>query len=93
MKRYLVITVLLLTAFSVQADDDEDASVPIKDKGQYQECVGVSLFTLQGRELNSIVNNNRMVVGTNEIPEGWSVVGVTTKTEAEVTEPYLVICH
>lgn len=91
MKRYLLISIISLAASSAQAD--EESSMQFREQGQYQECVGVSLFTMQGRELNSIVKNNRMVVGTNEIPEGWSVIAVTTKTEVDETVPYLVICH
>ena len=91
MKRYLLISILYLAASAAQAD--EELSMKFQVKGQYQECVGVSLFTMQGRELNSIANNNRVVVGTNEIPEGWSVVAVTTKTEVDETVPYLVICR
>ncbi len=91
MKRYLLISIISLAASAAQAD--EELSMQFQNNGSYHECVGVSLFTMQGRELNSIVNNNRMVVGTNEIPEGWRVVAVTTKTEVDETIPYLVICR
>ena len=91
MKRYLLISIISLAASAAMAD--EELSMQIQDNGQYQECVGVSLFTMQGRELNSIVKNNRMVVGTNEIPEGWDVIAVTTKTDVDETVPYLVICQ
>ena len=91
MKRYLLVSILSLAVTAAQAD--EELSMQFQEKGQYQECVGVSLFTMQGRELNSIANNNRVVVGTNVIPEGLSVVAVTNKTEVDETVPYLVICR
>jgi hypothetical protein len=57
------------------------------------ECVGVSLHTMQGKELNSTVKNNRMLKETNTIPKGWTVIGTTEKTESGVVSPFLVICR
>lgn len=91
MKRYLVIPALLITSFATEAS--EGTLSQSHDKAQYRECVAVSLYTIQGKELNSIVKDNRTINDTNAIPEGWSVVGVTTKKEALVTTPHLVICH
>ena len=91
MKRYLVIPVLLLTVFVTEANEKSFTQSHSRD--QYRECVAVSLFTMQGRELNSIVKGNRTLDGTNAIPEGWTVVGVTTKKEATISTPYLVIWH
>ena len=91
MKRYLVFPVLLLSAFATEAN--EKSFTQSYSREQYQECVAVSLFTMQGKELNSIVKGNRTIADTNAIPEGWTVVGVTTKNEATISTPYLVICH
>ena len=91
MNRHLVLPFILFTPFAANAD--ETPSVQSNNKQQYEECVGVSLHTMQGRELNSIVENNRMIKDSNVIPKGWTVVGTTTKTETDVTTPYLVICH
>lgn len=90
MQRHLLIPFLLITPFAATS---ETSAVQTNNKEQYEECVGVSLHTMQGRELNSIVENNRMIKDSNVIPKGWTVVGITTKTETEVTTPYLVICH
>lgn len=90
MEKYIVISVLMLASFSSNAG--EKSSVRSGD-GRYQECVAVSLYTIQGRELNSAVKNNRTIEDTNLIPQGWSVVGVTEETEADETKPYLVICR
>lgn len=91
MKIHLLIAVLFITPFAAMAD--ENTSVNSDDKKQYQECVAVSLYTMQGRELNAIVENDRKIKETNLIPKGWSVIGVTTKKEAGVAAPYMVICH
>ena len=72
---------------------EENASAPVGDSKQYRECVAVSLYTMQGRELNSAVENNRKIKETTLIPKGWTVIGATTKTEAEIITPYVVICH
>ena len=90
MKIYLVIATLLLAAFSVEA---RESSILDNTGAQYTECVAVSLFTIAGRELNSIIDNKRTIETANAIPEGWAVIGVTTKSENEVSRPYLVICH
>lgn len=90
MKKYLVIAILFITSFAAIAD--ENTSVD-SNKGQYQECVAVSLYTMQGRELNSIVDSDRKIKETTVVPKGWSVIGVTTKTEAGLDAPYMVICH
>lgn len=90
MQRHLLIPFLLITPFAAAS---ETSAVQTNNKEQYEECVGVSLHTMQGRELNSIVENNRMIKDSNVIPKGWTVVGTTTKTETDVTTPYLVICH
>jgi hypothetical protein len=91
MKKYLIIPVLFLVALNTEAD--ESASARPDNGAQYMECVGVSLHTMQGKELNSTVKNNRMVKDTNAIPKGWTVIGTTEKTEAGVISPFLVICH
>ena len=91
MRKHLVIAIILFTTFATEAD--ENSSVQANTKEQYDKCVGVSLHTMPGRELNSIVENNRTIKDTTLIPEGWTVIGVTTKKETEVTTPYLVICH
>lgn len=91
MKKYIVLPFILLTTFIVTADE-KTFSQPFS-REQYRECIAASLYTMEGRELNSIVNNNRRIQGTNAIPEGWTVVGITTKKEASATTPYLVICH
>ena len=91
MKRYLIIPVILFSSFVSEANENSSAQSSINK--QYQECLAVSLFTREGREVNSIVENKRKIKETNIIPEGWSVVGVTTKTEADINTPYLVICH
>ena len=90
MKKF-IISVLLLAALSVNAD--ENPSVHPSADHQYRECVAVSLYTVQRRELNSMVKNNREIEDSTAIPEGWSVVGVTSKQDAESDMPYLVICH
>lgn len=91
MKVYLIVPVMFLVAFTAKAD--ESASSRINNGEQYQECVGVSLYTMQGKELNSTVENNRIVKDTNAIPKGWTVIGTTEKTEADVITPFLVICR
>ena len=91
MKRYLIVPVILLSTFVTEANENSLAQSSANE--QYQECLAVSLFTKEGREVNSIVENKRTIKETNIIPEGWSVVGVTTKTEADIDTPYLVICH
>lgn len=91
MKRVLLVPVILLSTFVTAAN--ENSSAPSPANNQYQECLAVSLFTREGKEVNSMVKNNRVIEDTNAIPEGWSVVGVTTKTEADISTPYLVICH
>ncbi len=90
MDKYIVVSILMLTSFASNAGEK---SAVRSDDGRFQECVAVSLYTMQGRELNSAVKNNRKIEETNLIPEGWSVVGVTEETEADTTKPYLVICH
>jgi len=91
MKRYLIIPVLLFSTIITEAKENlpEQSST----NQQYRECVAVSLFTKEGREVNSAAKDKRPLEGTNSIPEGWSVVGVTTKKEAVLTTPYLVICR
>jgi hypothetical protein len=91
MKRFLIIPVILFSSFVSGAKENppEQSSA----NKEYRECVAVSLFTKEGREVNSMIENKRMITQTNIIPEGWSVIGVTTKTEADVDTPYLVICH
>ncbi len=91
MKRVLIIPVILLSPFITEANENSLAQSSANE--QYQECIAVSLFTREGREVNSMVENNRKIKQTNIIPKGWSVVGVTTKTEAGIETPYLVICH
>ena len=91
MKRYVIIPFILLTTFITTADEKTFSQSISRE--QYKECIAVSLYTIEGRELNSIVENNRKIAGTNAIPEGWTVVGITTKKEAFITSPYLVICH
>lgn len=91
MKRYLIIPVLFLVTLTTEAD--ESASTRPDNGEQYTECVGVSLYTMQGKEFNSTVKNNRMVKGTNAIPKGWKVIGATEKTESDVITPFLVICR
>ena len=91
MKRYLIISVLFFVALNTEAD--ESASARPDNAEQYTECVGVSLYTMQGKEFNSMVKNNRMVKDTNAIPKDWKVIGTTEKTEADVITPFLVICR
>lgn len=91
MKRYLISAIILLTTFAAEAN--KNSFVQSTSKEHYQECLAVSLYTMQGKELNSIVKNNRTIEDTNTIPEGWTVVGVTTKKEDTISAPYLVICH
>ena len=91
MKRYLIIPVILLSTFVAEANENSSAQSSANE--HYQECLAVSLYTKQGKEVNSIVENKRTIKETNSIPKGWSVVGVTTKTEADINTPYLVICH
>jgi hypothetical protein len=91
MKRRLIIPVILFSSFVSGAE--EHSPEQSSANKQYRECVAVSLFTKEGREINTMIENNRMIKQTNIIPEGWSVIGVTTKTEADVDTPYLVICH
>jgi len=91
MKAYLLFSVLILAAFTTSAKDNLYMQAEAEES--FHECVAVSLFTMQGRELNSAVRGNSLAKETNYIPEGWSVVGVTEKTESGVTSPYLVICH
>ena len=91
----LLLSILILSTFVTEAKENSLSQVPpqTSNNKQYKECVAVSLFTREGNEINSIAENNRTIEGTNRIPEGWSVVGVTTKKEALVTSPYLVICQ
>jgi hypothetical protein len=91
MKAYLLFSVLLLAAFTASAKDN--LNMQVETEQNYHECVAVSLFSMQGRELNSAARGNNLAKETNFIPEGWSVVGVTEKSEAGVTAPYLVICR
>ncbi|MCG6937163.1 MAG: hypothetical protein LJE83_03185 [Gammaproteobacteria bacterium] len=91
MKRNIIILLLLCSTLAAEAKDNTPAQSSAKQ--QYQECVAVSMFTKQGREINAIAENNRAIEETNHIPEGWSVLGVTTQKEALVTTPYLVICR
>lgn len=90
MKIYIIIPIILLIAFTTEASENTHKGGTAQ---QYQECVAVSLFTVEGRELNSIVKNSRMIEKTNLIPDGWAVVGVTTKNESDISNPHLVICH
>ena len=87
------LTILTLSLIPFVASAKENASAPVVDNKQYQECVAVSLYTMQGRELNSAVENNRKIKQTTLIPKGWTVIGTTTKTENEIIAPYVVICH
>ena len=64
-----------------------------KAQKEFKDGLAEALHTMPGRELNSIIKNNRTIKDTTLIPEGWTVIGVTTKKETEVTTPYLVICH
>lgn len=91
MKRNLTILALSLIPLVTSAEDN--ASATESANNQYQECVAVSLYTIQGRELNSAIENNRKVKQTSLIPKGWTVIGATTKTENEIITPYVVICH
>lgn len=91
MKTVLLVPVILLSTFVAEAN--ENTSTQSSANTQYQECLAVSLFTREGKEVNSMVENKRKIKETNIIPEGWAVVGVTTKTEADINTPYLVICH
>jgi len=91
MKRYIVLPIILLATLATEANENSYVQ-PVTNNG-YQECMAVSLFTMQGRELNSAIENNRRIEQTNVIPKGWTVVGVTTKKEANDISPYLVICH
>ena len=75
------------------ADAGQEKSSWTEDKQNFKECVAVSLYTMQGGELNSIARNNRPIEKTNIIPEGWTVFGVTTKTETGNVAPYMVICR
>lgn len=75
------------------AEAGQDKSLQAADKQNFEECVAVSLYTMQGRELNSIARNNRPIEKTNKIPEGWTVIGVTTKSETDNVAPYMVICR
>lgn len=90
MKRYIMIpTILLFTSFTHASESMQtDSSVQ-----KYQECIAVSLFTIEGRELNAMVNNDREITRANLIPDGWSVVGVTTRSDSDTSNPYMVICH
>ena len=91
MKNYLIIPVILFTTITAEAEQNK---LEGSAYGQgFEECVAVSLFTIQGRELNSIVKSNRSMEKTNIIPEGWTVIGVTTKSETEEIAPYMVICR
>lgn len=83
--------VIMLSTFVAGAN--EKSSAQASANKQFQECLAVSLYTKQGKEVNAMVKNNRVIEDTNTIPEGWAVVGVTTKTEAGIDTPYLVICH
>ena len=91
MKTYLLIPFILLTMSTAVAR--ESSSKQSAGANQYRECVAVSLHTMNGQELDSIVRNNRVVEDANLIPEGWVVVGVTTKSEGPISRPYMVICH
>ncbi len=91
MKRYVVLPIILLATLAAEAN--AKASVQSVSNKGYQECLAVSLYTVEGRELNSAVENNRKIEQTNVIPKGWSVIGVTTKKDNKDISPYLVICH
>jgi hypothetical protein len=91
MKKFLIIPVILFTMSTAEADQNK-----LEESGYgqgFDECVAVSLFTIQGRELNSIVKDSRSMEKTNTIPEGWTVIGVTTKSEPGNVAPYMVICR
>ncbi len=90
MKSCLVFSALLLAVFIIVGM--ENAAAKSDDAPQYKECIAVSLHTMNGQELDSIVRNNRKIEDANLIPEGWSVVGVTEKSDGPVSRPYLVIC-
>lgn len=90
MERLLIFSGFLLIACNSYANANTLTQTDIKHG---QECVAVSLYTIEGKELNSIVKNKRTIEKTNFIPEGWTVVGVTTKNENDISNPYLVICH
>ena len=91
MKKHLFTLFLVLSSFTSSADGI--APEKAYKSGQFRECAAVSLYTMQGRELNAIVAENRPMKQTNVIPEGWTVVGVTEKQEAGATSPYIVICR
>lgn len=91
MKKLLHIIVVFIMSFAVMADDT--STVNTNEKGQYQECVAVSLHTMQGRELDSIVKSSRKIKETTLIPKGWTLIGLTTKSEDGIVAPYMVICH
>ena len=89
MKVYIIIPIILFMAITAEASENtmKDSTAQL-----YQECVAVSLYTMKGRELNSIVKGNRTLEKTNLIPDGWTVVGITTKSESDISNPYIVIC-
>ena len=91
MLRKMIVVTLLLTTFVVEADDS-----PFKKSNsvkQYSECIGVSLNTRDSKEVHAITETGKGIEDATLIPDGWSVIGVTTKKEALITAPYLVICH
>lgn len=90
MKRYIIISIILLVAFSTHASENTQKE---NSAQSYRECVAVSLFTVEGREINSMVTNNRAINKTNLIPDGWTVVGVTTQSDSDMSNPYIVICQ
>ena len=87
------LSILLLSLIPFVTAAEKNAAAPVVNNNQYQECVAVSLYTIQGREFNSAVENNRKVKDTTLIPKGWTVIGATTKSDAEKIMPYVVICH
>lgn len=91
MNKYLAISIVFFTSFTAAAS--ENNLLKSTSREQYKECVAVTLYTMKGRELNAIVETNRPIVDINKIPEGWTVVGVTTKKEGAISSPYIVICH
>jgi len=90
MKVYIIIPIILFMAITAEASEN---TMKGSTAQLYQECVAVSLYTMKGRELNSIVKGNRTLEKTNLIPDGWTVVGITTKSESDISNPYIVICH
>jgi len=91
MKKILFIPLLVLPSLSF-AIPEMSAHHEVAETG-YRECVAASLFTMEGKELNSIIENHRTIPDTNRIPEGWTVVGITTERVGAVSKPYMLICH